>query len=99
MPTRSPKTTDAPRLLPPASRSRLLSPHGWEHINLTGDYVWRSSAKIGACTLTQLRFAVINLREDLHLQECAHAGRTKCSPTHEERGWGCKVGRTESRRC
>jgi hypothetical protein len=28
----------------------------------------------------QLRFAsfaVINLREDLHLQECAHAGRTK----------------------
>ena len=31
-------------------------------------------------TLTQLRFtsfAVINLRRDLHPQECAHAGRTK----------------------
>src|SRR5690606_26586150 len=30
--------------------------------------------------LMQLRFAsfaVINLREDLHLQECAHAGRTQ----------------------
>jgi len=30
-------------------------------------------------TLMQLRvasFAVINLREDLHLQDCAHAGRT-----------------------
>ncbi|MEY4564943.1 MAG: hypothetical protein RLZZ618_4220, partial [Pseudomonadota bacterium] len=30
-------------------------------------------------TLMQLRFAslaVINLREDLHLQECARAGRT-----------------------
>jgi hypothetical protein len=21
---------------------------GWEHINLTGDYLWRSSAKVGA---------------------------------------------------
>ena len=31
----------------------------------------------------QLRFAslaVINSREDLHLQECAHAGRTKKKP-------------------
>ena len=30
-------------------------------------------------TLMQLRFAsfaVVNLREDLHLQDCAHAGRT-----------------------
>ena len=34
-------------------------------------------------TLMQLRFtslAVINSREDLHLQECAHAGRTKQMP-------------------
>ena len=23
-------------------------PLGWEHINLTGDYLWRSSAKVGA---------------------------------------------------
>ena len=32
----------------------------------------------------QLRFAsfaVINLREDLHLRECAHAGRTMKKPT------------------
>ncbi len=28
-----------------------LSPLGWEHINLTGDYLWRSSAKIGAGSL------------------------------------------------
>ncbi|CAH2811270.1 MAG: hypothetical protein CBCREVIR_2867, partial [Candidatus Burkholderia crenata] len=31
-------------------------------------------------TLTQLRFtsfAVVNSREDLHLQDCAHAGRTR----------------------
>ena len=35
-------------------------------------------------TLVQLRFAslaVINLREDLHLQECARAGRTMKKPT------------------
>ena len=46
--------------------------------------------------LMQLRFAsfaVINSREDLHLQECAHAGRTKKTPGMPgvftgERGWG-----------
>ena len=27
---------------------QYLSPLGWEHINLTGDYLWRSSAKLGA---------------------------------------------------
>jgi hypothetical protein len=27
---------------------QYLSPLGWEHINLTGDYLWRSNAKIGA---------------------------------------------------
>jgi TnpA family transposase len=26
---------------------QYLSPLGWEHINLTGDYLWRNSAKIG----------------------------------------------------
>jgi Tn3 transposase DDE domain len=25
---------------------QYLSPLGWEHINLTGDYVWRQSRKI-----------------------------------------------------
>jgi len=32
-----------------------LSPLGWEHINLTGDYVWRSSAKVGAGKFRLLR--------------------------------------------
>ncbi|HHQ4787946.1 TPA: hypothetical protein ACSP23_003420, partial [Aeromonas hydrophila] len=27
---------------------QYLSPLGWEHINLNGDYLWRSSAKVGA---------------------------------------------------
>ncbi|MFG0813005.1 Tn3 family transposase, partial [Raoultella sp. FYR_9] len=27
---------------------QYLSPLGWEHINLTGDYLWRSSARVGA---------------------------------------------------
>ena len=34
---------------------RYLSPLGWEHINLTGDYLWRSSAKIGGGRLRPLR--------------------------------------------
>lgn len=32
-----------------------LSPLGWEHINLTGDYLWRSSAKISAGRFRPLR--------------------------------------------
>lgn len=39
--------------------------------------------------LMQLRFTsfvVINLREDLHLQECAHAGRTRKAPTDTSQG-------------
>ena len=27
---------------------QFLSPLGWEHINLTGDYLWKNSAKVGA---------------------------------------------------
>ncbi|NHB91646.1 hypothetical protein C5469_05605 [Photorhabdus cinerea] len=34
---------------------QCLSPLGWEHINLTGDYLWRSSAKIGAGKFRLLR--------------------------------------------
>lgn len=26
----------------------FLSPLGWEHINLTGDYLWRQSARLSA---------------------------------------------------
>jgi TnpA family transposase len=33
----------------------FLSPLGWEHINLTGDYLWRSSAKLGAGKFRALR--------------------------------------------
>ena len=38
-----------------ATLLRYLSPLGWEHINLTGDYVWRSSAKLGAGKFRPLR--------------------------------------------
>lgn len=34
---------------------KYLSPLGWEHINLTGDYVWRSSAKAGVRKFRALR--------------------------------------------
>jgi hypothetical protein len=34
---------------------QYLSPLGWEHINLTGDYLWCSSAKIGAGKFRPLR--------------------------------------------
>ena len=27
---------------------RYLSLLGWEHVNLTGDYLWRQNARIGA---------------------------------------------------
>ena len=27
---------------------QYLSPHAWEHIDQTGDYLWRSSAKVHA---------------------------------------------------
>jgi hypothetical protein len=38
-----------------AELRQYLSPLGWEHINLTGDYVWRSSAKVGAGKFRPLR--------------------------------------------
>jgi hypothetical protein len=34
---------------------QYLSPLGWEHINLTSDYLWRSSAKIGGGKFRPLR--------------------------------------------
>ena len=34
---------------------RYLSPLGWEHINLTGDYIWRSRAKPGTGKFRPLR--------------------------------------------
>ena len=34
---------------------QYLLPLGWEHINLTGDYLWRSNAKIGAGKFRPLR--------------------------------------------
>jgi hypothetical protein len=35
----------------------FLSPLGWEHINLTGDYLWRHSSKVGAEKFRPLRSA------------------------------------------
>ncbi len=32
-----------------------LSPLSWEHINLTGDYVWRSRSKVGLGKYRPLR--------------------------------------------
>lgn len=34
---------------------QYLSPLGWEHINLTGDYLWRSSIKVGGGKFRPLR--------------------------------------------
>ena len=34
---------------------KYLSPLGWAHINLTGDYAWRSSVKVGAGKFRPLR--------------------------------------------
>jgi hypothetical protein len=34
---------------------RYLSPLGWKHINLIGDYLWRDSAKVGAGKFRPLR--------------------------------------------
>lgn len=34
---------------------QFLSPLGWEHINLTGDYLWRNSTKIGSGKFRPLR--------------------------------------------
>lgn len=34
---------------------QYLSPLGWEHINLTGDYLWRSKTKIGGGKFRPLR--------------------------------------------
>jgi TnpA family transposase len=34
---------------------QYLSPLGWEHINLTGDYLWRCSTKVGAGKFRPLR--------------------------------------------
>ncbi|HHP7414675.1 TPA: hypothetical protein ACSC6C_005097, partial [Klebsiella pneumoniae] len=32
-----------------------LSPLGWEHINLSGDYVWRNNLKLGSGKYRSLR--------------------------------------------
>jgi hypothetical protein len=34
---------------------QYLSPLGWEHINLTGDYVWKNSKKTGEGKFRPLR--------------------------------------------
>jgi len=34
---------------------QYMSPLGWEHINLTGDYLWRNKAKLGAGKFRPLR--------------------------------------------
>jgi hypothetical protein len=41
--------------LPDDGMLRYLSLLGWEHINLTGDYVWQQSQKIDAGKFRPLR--------------------------------------------
>jgi hypothetical protein len=41
--------------LPDDGMLRYLSPLGWEHINLTGDYVWRQSRNADEGRLRPLR--------------------------------------------
>ena len=41
--------------LPDAGMLQFLSPLGWEHINLTGDYVWRQSRKVDESKYRPLR--------------------------------------------
>jgi len=43
------------RHLADANMLQYLSPLGWEHINLTGDYLWRRSSKLGAGRFRPLR--------------------------------------------
>jgi hypothetical protein len=38
-----------------AGDTTACSTPGWEHIGLTGDYVWRNSAKIGTGKFRPLR--------------------------------------------
>lgn len=38
-----------------------LSPLGWEHINLTGDYVWRNNVKLGSGKYRPLRAVDVSL--------------------------------------
>jgi hypothetical protein len=38
-----------------AIQLRYLSPLGWEHINLTGDYLWRNRIKVGTGKFRPLR--------------------------------------------
>ena len=41
---------------------QYLPPLGWDHINLTGDYLWSSSTKTGAGKFTPLRPLQADLR-------------------------------------
>ena len=41
--------------LPDDGKLRYLSPLGWEHINLTGDYVWRQNRKMDEGQFRPLR--------------------------------------------
>nr|EKU3951142.1 Tn3 family transposase [Klebsiella pneumoniae] len=38
-----------------------LSPLGWEHINLSGDYIWRNNLKLGSGKYRPLRTVDVSL--------------------------------------
>jgi hypothetical protein len=37
-----------------------LSPLGWDHINLSGDYIWRNNLKLGSGKYRPLRAVDVN---------------------------------------
>ena len=44
-----------------------LSPLGWEHINLIGDYVWRNNKRLGEGTFTCLISHIPQVRPHLRI--------------------------------
>ncbi|WP_434083439.1 Tn3 family transposase [Escherichia coli] len=44
-----------PQMPPRVQLLSHLSPLGWEHINLNGDYVWRNNLKLGTGKYRPLR--------------------------------------------
>ncbi|STT78411.1 transposase [Klebsiella pneumoniae] len=46
-----------------------LSPLGWEHINLTGDYIWKSNRIPASGKFRRLRPAKVKVKNNLNVQK------------------------------
>ncbi|STS37287.1 transposase [Klebsiella pneumoniae] len=62
-----------------------LSPLGWEHINLSGDYVWRTNLKLGQGKYRSLRSVDSSLyKNSLSVGYCPFSNRTPtCADAHK----------------